>query len=161
MIIKRKLYSLAMTRGLARVNRVLGKSPMQAKRAAIRQQDKILTPVAKAAGGIKKTKAAMNSIALNPGAATNQGIEAMARHPISVGTQIAGKATMVVDPTGMGLIPLGAIGTGGEVALRKYAPRYARVTDRLGDKFHNSTKTRRAIEGGVNTIVGTARNMFS
>lgn len=150
-----------MTRGFVGMNKVFGKSPMQAKRAAIKQQDKILTPVARAAGGIKKTKAALNSIALNPGAATNQGIEAMARHPISVGTQIAGKATMIVDPTGTGLIPLGAIGTGGEVALRKYAPRYARATDRLGDKFHNATKARRIIEGGVNTVVGTARNMFS
>ena len=162
MIIRRKQkeYSLRMTRGLVGINRVLGKSPMQANRAAIRQQDKILTPVAKGAAKVQKVNNAIKSAAMNPGGAVSRGTEELLRHPISVTSQVAGKATMAVDPTGIGLVPIGAIGTGGEMALRKYVPKYARATDNLGNKYHNS-RAPRIIESGTNAVIGSLKNMLS
>ena len=161
MIIRRKQkeYSLAMTRGLERINRVLGKSPMQSKRAAIKQQDKILIPVAKGLGKIKSTKAGLESAALNPGGAINRGTESLLRHPITVTSQVAGKVTMVTNPTSIGLIPIGAIGTGGEMALRKYVPRYAKATDKLGNAYHGS-KLSKNVETGSNAIIGSLKNMM-
>lgn len=156
---RQKQFSLPMTRGLVRVNRMLGKSPMQSKRAAIKQQNKIITPVAKGLGKIKSTKAGLESAAINPGGAINRGTESLLRHPITVTSQVAGKVTMVTNPTSIGLIPIGAIGTGGEMALRKYVPRYARATDKLGNAYHGSRLSKN-VEAGSNAIIGSLKNMM-
>lgn len=150
-----------MTRGLARVNRVLGKSPMKAKRAAIKQQDKVLGEAAKVMTGIEKTKKGLDSFALNPGLSVNQGIETAAKYPISVTSNIVGKATMVTNPTGIGLIPLGTIGTAGEIALRKHSPKYARITDRLAGKYHNAKKVKKVVGGAADTGIQILKNTFA
>lgn len=148
-----------MTRGLYKVNRILGKSPIEAKRTAINQQNKVIGTIAVGANKAKKVKEGLNAAALNPGGSVNKGTEALLRHPISTTSQIAGKITMATNPTGIGLIPIGAIGTGGEMALRKYVPRYARTTNRIGDAYAKSGLSR-GVESGVNIVTEGLKNMF-
>lgn len=157
-ILRQAEYSLSMTRKLVGVNRILGKSPMKAKRKALKQEKKILGGAAKVVNKVQKTKQGLEEIALNPGKAVARGTEAIIRHPISATSQVAGKATMVIDPTGIGLAPIGAVGTGGELALRKYVPKYAKATDKLGDKFVKS-KAPKYIEEGSNAILRTIRSV--
>ena len=139
---KQKEYSTKLGRTLVGINKkVLRKSDMAAKRAAVATE-----------GKLNNTKKLIQEAAINPGSVVNKGVEETVRHPISATSQIAGKATMVVDPTGVGLAPIGAIGTAGEVALRKYSPKYARTTNKLADKYHNS-KLSKHVEGAVNGII--------
>lgn len=160
MIIKRKLYSLAGTRFLAGFNKkVLRKAPMAAKRSAVKTQNKVIGATAKGLNKVEGAKTAITQAAANPGGAVSKLTEETLRHPITASTNVIGKATMVVDPTGIGLVPLGTIGTAGETVLRKYSPRYARVTDRLANGFKNSRGSQ-YIEGGVNGIVNGLRTMY-
>lgn len=159
-ILRRKEFSTALSRGLAKFNKtILRKTPMEAKRSAIKGERKILTPIARGMNKIQHLNNSLQSTALNPGAAINRGVEITLRHPISTTTQIVGKATMAVDPTGIGLVPIGAVGTAGEVALRKYSPKYARITDRLGNKYRNSKNTK-YIEGGINGVVNSIKSVM-
>ena len=158
-VLRQKLYSLPMTRDLYRINRILGKSPIKAKRAAINQQNKVIGTIAVGANKAKKVKEGLNAAALNPGGAVNKGTEALLRYPISTTSQITGNITMVTNPTGIGLIPIGTIGTGGEMALRKYVPRYARATNRIGDAYAKSGLSR-GVESGVNVVTEGLKNMF-
>lgn len=157
-ILRQKNYSLRGTRMLAGFNnKILRKSPMISKRNAIKTQDKALTVVANGINKLEKGKNLLNEVALNPGSITNKAVEETFRHPIIMGTNIAGKATMITDPTGIGLIPLGTIGTAGEAALRKYSPRYVKVTDKLANKYHGS-KLSRGVEKGINVTAGALMN---
>lgn len=157
-ILRQKDYSLKGTRLLAGFNKkVLRKAPMKAKRDAIKTQDKSLMIVAKGANKIDQGKRILNEAALNPGQAVSRVTEETLRHPITMGTNIVGKTTMVTDPTGLGLVPLGTIGTAGEVALRKYSPRYAKLTDKAAKKYHGS-RVSRGTEKVVNAATGAILN---
>lgn len=72
MIIKRKLYSLTGTRVLAGFNKkVLRKTPMAAKRSAIKTQNKVLEATARGLNKIEGVKMAANQAAINPGRVVN------------------------------------------------------------------------------------------
>lgn len=72
MIIKRKLYSLTGTRVLAGFNKkVLRKTPMAAKRSAIKTQNKVLEATARGLNKIEGVKMAANQAAINPGRVIN------------------------------------------------------------------------------------------
>ena len=148
-ILRQKNYSNRYTRALAGINKnVLRKSPMQAKRSAIKTQNKALETKAKL---IQTTETA----AMNPGLLANQAVEATLRHPITVGSNVVGKVTMVTNPTTLGLIPMGTIGTA-EAGLRKWSPRYARVTDKLADKYRGSKLSK-----GVSNFTNAAKVSLS
>ena len=154
-----KHFSTALARGIAGFNKtILRKSPIKAKRLAIDKENKILTPIAKGLNKINRIKTGLKETALNPGKAVNRGIETTLEHPISATSQIAGKATMVIDPTGVGLVPLGAVGTAGEIALRKYSPKYSKITTNLSNKYR-SGRGSKYVENGVNTIVNSLKYM--
>ena len=158
-ILRQKEYSLQGTRFLAGVNKtVLRKSPMKAKRAAIKTQDKVLGVAAKGLNNIENSKRVLNEISLNPGQVTNKITESTLRHPISVGSNVVGKVTIVTNPTTLGLIPIGTIGTAGEIALRKYSPRYVRATDNLARRYQGS-RLSKGVETGVNVASGTLLNL--
>lgn len=145
-ILRQKNYSNRYTRALAGINKnVLRKSPMQAKRSAVKTQNKALETKAKL---IQTAETA----AMNPGLLANQAVEATLRHPITVGSNVVGKVTMVTNPTTLGLIPMGTIGTAAEAGLRKWSPRYARVTDKLANKYHGS-----ALSRGVSNFTNAAK----
>lgn len=154
MIIRRKQkeYSLAMTRGLARVNRVLGKSPMQAKRAAVKQQDKILTPIAQGVGKYQHAKAAVVSAAQNPGAVVNKKIiQPSIEAPV---TAVALKA-----------VPIPGSSAAIKIVGKPEKAMWKKVG--LGDKMHRAaerygdTKLAKYVEGGVNGAVVSLKNMLS
>lgn len=106
---------------------------------------------------IEKGKKALNEAALNPGGSFNKFTEEAIRHPITVGTNVVGKVTMVTDPTGTGLIPLGSIGTAAEGALRKYSLKYSKATDKMANKYRRSGLSRK-VEKGVNALSGAIIN---
>lgn len=144
-ILRQSNYSLRGTRILAGINKnVLRKSPMQAKRSAIKTQNKAL-------GAAAKTLNTLETAAVNPGLVVNQATEATLRHPITVGSNVVGKVTMVTNPTTLGLIPMGTIGTAAEAGLRKWSPRYARTTNKLANKYHGSKLSK-----GVEDITNAA-----
>ena len=151
-ILRQKDYSLKMTRRLAILNRASGKSPMQAKRAAIRQQNKILTPLARGMGKMQKMKNALNSVAMNPGAAVNSKIiQPSIESPV---TAVALKAVPV--PGSSALV---------NVVGRPERKMWKKVG--LGDKMHRvaerygNTKTARYVEGGVNGALNSMKAMLS
>lgn len=148
---------MAGSRLLAGLQKGLGRNGMKAKRAAIKVQNKTLPVVAKTVNKLEGTKRGLEMAALNPGAATSKAIGETIRHPVTMASQVAGKATMVIDPTGTGLVPLGAIGTAAEVGLRKAVPRYARATDRLAGKYEKS-KASQIITGIGNGVVNSLRS---
>ena len=137
-----------MTRGLAKVNRVLGKSPMQAKRAAINQQDKALT-------SIVKGKMALESIArTNPGKLVN---EKIIRPSIEApATAIALKAIPIPGASAA----VNVVGRPEKKFWRGiYVPsKRGRITryESLGNRMHRTserymnTKTARNVEGVIN-----------
>lgn len=106
-------------------------SSQSAARRAITTENKILSGVAQAKSGVEKAM-------LQPGNAINAGVETVARNPVTTVTGVAGKVTMVTDPMGAGLIPLGNIGLAAEQVAKRKLPVYARVTEKLGNSYHNS-----------------------
>lgn len=157
---KQKEYSTVLAKGLAGFYKnILRKSPMQAKRAAITEEKKILTPLAKPALRLNKAVEQSKYLALNPGQAISKGVEETIKNPITASTNIAGKITMVTDPLGTGAIPIGLIGTSSEIALKKKFPKYAKITKNLGDKYHKS-KGSKYVEGISNEIINGIKGVI-
>lgn len=151
-------FSIPATRAIAGVKRAIGgKSKVRAAREAINVQNKALPVVAKLTGKIKSGKSIANLAATNPGQAVSMGTGKLIQNPVAVTSNIAGNTATVLDPLGVGLIPIGAIGTAGEVALKKKLPRYAKVTDRLAGKY-NKSKFSKLVEGGVNGMVTSLKS---
>lgn len=159
MIIKRKLYSLAGTRMLAGFNKkILRKPSMAAKRSAVKTQNKVIGAASKGLNKIEGAKTAINQAAINPGGAVSKGVEFAAANPISAVTGVAGKVTMVTNPTGLGLVPIGNIGLAGEVALKKASPKYSRLTKRIAQGYRNSAAPK-YVEGGTNGIINSLKSV--
>ena len=127
--------------------------------AAITEEKKILTPLAKPALRLNKVVEQSKYLALNPGQAISKGVEETIKNPITASTNIAGKITMVTDPLGTGAIPIGLIGTSSEIALKKKFPKYAKITKNLGDKYHKS-KGSKYVEGISNGIINGIKGVI-
>ena len=159
MLLKRKNYSLKGTRLVAGINqKVLRKSPMAAKRSAIKTQNKALMTVAKGMNKVESSKRAINMAALNPGQAVNKATEATLSHPITVASNVVGKAQMVTAPTTWGLVPTGTIGTAAEAGLRKWSPKYARITDKMAQKYRGS-RVSEVVGNGTNAMVSYLKTL--
>lgn len=159
MIIKRKLYSLTGTRVLAGFNKkVLRKTPMAAKRSAIKTQNKVLEATARGLNKIEGVKMAANQAAINPGAAVNRGVETLARNPIATTGQAASVVLPVVNPT-LAVVPVGTPSIAAEAFMKKKVPAYSKVTNRLADKYKGANKVRGVVETGTNGIINTLKSM--
>lgn len=79
---------------------------------------------------------------LTPGEVINSGVEVFVKNPVSVASQAAGKITMVTDPTGLGVVPIGAGGTALEQVIKKSVPKYRKLTEKAGEKYKNSKLSR-------------------
>ena len=55
--------------------------------------------------------------------------------------------------------PIGGIGTGAEVMLKRKVPAYSRLTDKMGNKYSKSIKFRKAVVDSTNGLVGGLRNI--
>lgn len=84
MIIKRnKEFSLKGTRMLAGFNKkILRKAPYQAKRSAIKTQNKVI-------GGVAKIKTSLEEAAMNPGGATRKITKTVIEKPLTTATVMA------------------------------------------------------------------------
>ena len=159
MIIKRKLYSLAGTRFLAGFNKkVLRKSPMAAKRSAVKTQNKVLTGIAKGLNKAGNIKTAINQAALNPGAAVNRGIETTLRNPIATSGQVASIALPAVNPA-LAAVPIGTPSIATEAFLKKKVPAYSKFTNKLANRYNKSEKTKKIIETGTNELINTFKSI--
>lgn len=159
MIIKRKLYSLAGTRLLAGFNKkVLRKSPMAAKRSAVKTQNKVLTGISKGLNKVENVKTAVNQAALNPGAAVNRGIETTLRNPIATSGQVASIALPAVNPA-LAAVPVGTPSIATEAFLKKKVPAYSKFTNRLADRYNKSDKFKRVVETGTNELISTLKSI--
>lgn len=109
--------------------------PRSAARRAVASEHNILSGIAQAKTGVENAM-------LQPGQAINAGVEATIRNPVTVTTGVAGKVTMLTDPLGAGKWPIGGAGLVAEQGMKKAIPAYARVTEKLGNAYHNSKVAR-------------------
>ena len=89
-----------------------------------------------------QAKGSLYEAALNPGSVVDKGIEMTARNPLTVASQVGGK-----------------VATGAEQVLKRKVPAYGKVTERLGDRYHNSPKLRNSVVVGTNSALMGLRNM--
>lgn len=81
-----------------------------------------------------------NRIAVDPGLAVNQANTALLENPITVVSNIAGKAVML-DPTTHVVLkaaPIGTVGTVAEQIVKKKVPAYARFIKKISTAYNNS-----------------------
>ena len=109
--------------------------PRSSARRAVASEHNILSGIAQAKSGVENAM-------LQPGQAINAGVEATIRNPVTVTTGVAGKVTMLTDPLGAGKWPIGGAGLVAEQGMKKAIPAYARVTEKLGNAYHNSKVAR-------------------
>ena len=154
---KQKEYSTALARGLAGFNRkVLRKTPMQAKRAAIRGEKKILTPIAKpvlkASKAIEKGNVAINQAITNPGKVVNtKVIQPSIEAPI---TSVAMKAVPVPGTSAL----VSVVGKPEKAMWKKVG-----IGDRMSkaaEKYAES-KGGKYVEGAINGVVRSGRIMLN
>lgn len=158
-ILRQKNYSSGAARALAKLGKLTGKSSIKSKRDAIKLTN--ITGKDIISGGLNKLEKGRNTlenIAYNPGRAANRVIEESARRPVLVASNAVGKATMITNPTGVGLLPIGTVGTAAEVGLRKKFPKYVKFTDKLANSYKNS-KASNTVENGVNAMVNYFKYM--
>ena len=124
------------------------KSSHQLNRETIQLRDKAI-----------QAKGSLYEAALNPGSIVDKGVEMTARNPLTVASQVGGKVAMVSGNPVLMATPVGAIGTGAEQVLKRKVPAYGRVTERLGDRYHNSPKLRNSVVVGTNSALMGLRNM--
>lgn len=143
-ILRQKNYSLPLTRGIAGFNRaVLRKSPMQAKRAAIKTQDKVLGAVA---SGLNE----VNKAAMNPGQAARRVGQFVAEKPIAAAGVTAGYTVAPIPGTTAASVGLDSV-------ARKYIPAYGKVTKQAGAAYGKYLA--KPIENVTNVGVNLAKNM--
>lgn len=154
---KQKEYSTALARGLAGFNKnILRKSPMQAKRAAIIEERKILTPIAKplvkVSKAIEKGSDAANQVIMNPGRAFNNKI---------VQPSIEAPLTSVA----MKAVPIP-----GSSALVSYVSKPEKAMWKkvgIGDKMsraankYGNSKGSKYVEEGINKLASSGRIMLN
>lgn len=143
-ILRQKNYSLPLTRRLAGFNRaVLRKSPMQAKRSAIKTQNKVLGAVA---NGLNEA----NKAAINPGQAARRVGQFVAEKPIAAAGVTAGYTVAPIPGTT-------AASVGLDTAARKYVPAYGKITKRAGEAYGKYLA--KPIESVTNVGVSLAKNI--
>lgn len=153
MIIKRKLYSLAGTRFLAGFNKkVLRKSPMAAKRSAVKTQNKVLTGVARGLNKVENVKTAVNQAAINPGRVVNtKVIQPSIEAPL---TSVAMKAVPIPGSSAL----VGVIGKPEKAMWKKLG--VGEKMSRASNRYVNS-KGGLAVENTINSTVNSLKNTLS
>lgn len=154
---KQKEYSTHLEKGLAGFNKtILRKSPMQAKRAAIIEERKILTPFAKPALKVSKAiengNLALNQLATNPGEVINKKvIQPSIEAPI---TSLAMKAVPVPGSSAL----IGIVGKPEKTMWKRLG---------VGDKMskaankYTTSKGGKYVEGAINGVVNTGKIMLN
>ena len=153
MIIKRKLYSLTGTRFLAGFNKkVLRKSPMAAKRSAVKTQNKVLTGVARGLNKVENVKTAVNQAAINPGRVVNtKVIQPSIEAPL---TSVAMKAVPIPGSSAL----VGVIGKPEKAMWKKLG--VGEKMSRASNRYVNS-KGGLAVENTINGAVNSLKNTLS
>lgn len=109
--------------------------------------------------GITDTIEGLNDAVVNgPGNLSRKAMEFGARNPITTASQVGGKILMVTNPE-TAAIPVGGIGTGVEVALKKKSKIYDKTTQRFGDFFAEDHKGGKFVKNGTNAVVQGFKNM--
>lgn len=101
----------------------------------------------------------VNNVAINgPGELARQGMEFAGKNPIGAASQVGGKVLMVTNPE-TALIPVGGIGAGAEMALKKKVPAYAKGTKKLGEFFDEDHLGGKVVKHGTNAVVQGVKNV--